>query len=473
MYQSRRTPHLRQGIYVFGILFLTFWVVLFSLNSTDSIEKIRERGTLRVATLSSPLTYYYDRNIPKGYEYQIVKEFADYLGVELKVTTAKDPRRLFELLESRKVDLLAANLMISSDRNLDFKPGPVYRKERLLAIYRKQQGYTPPESLDQAQGKPIEVLVNSGETAALEPLQNEHKNLRWIEITNANRLDLLTRLQNRSSELAIVPESLWQSFETYHPELAIAFELDTTRPVAWYIGKNQDSRLSDLLRVFFARTETKDLITKLESTPAPTANPLNYFDLTSFREGVEQRYVELKPLFEEAARNTGYDPLFLAAIAYQESHWKADAISPTGVRGIMMLTEDAAIDVGVNDRTDPRESILGGAEYLKRIAAKIPERISDPDHTYFALAAYNIGYGHLEDARILTQRAGDDPDNWYDVSQHLPKLEDPDYYPDTRYGQARGSEAVTYVSNIKRYQAILPTEAILAELRKIEIEAPN
>lgn len=138
-----------------------------------------------------------------------------------------------------------------------------------------------------------------------------------------------------------------------------------------------------------------------------------------------------------------------------------------------MLTEDAAVDVGVTDRTDPRQSIIGGAKYLRKVEAKIPQRIPEPDRTYFTLAAYNIGFGHLEDARILTQRAGGSADSWEDVAQHLPKLEHEEYFTQTRFGQARGSEAVNYVSNIREYKKILPTEAILANLRRLEIEAPD
>jgi len=143
------------------------------------------------------------------------------------------------------------------------------------------------------------------------------------------------------------------------------------------------------------------------------------------------------------------------------------------VRGIMMLTEDAAKDVGVEDRTNARQSIIGGAHYLKRVTQKIPQRIPEPDRTYFALAAYNIGFGHLEDARILTQKAGGDADSWESVAEHLPKLEDPAYFDQTKYGQARGSEAVTYVANIRKYQSILPVEAMLADIRKVEIVAPD
>jgi len=481
MFQSRRTPHLRQTIYVGGILLLTFWIVLAGLNSKTQVERITERGILRVATLNSPLTYYYDRDLPRGYEYQLARSFADFLGVELEIEVAADPKRLFQKLDSREVDLLAANLVQLPERDLHHNAGPIYRTESFVAIYRVRRGYTPPASISDARDMKIEVLVDSGESNYLANLiENElqsqldgSNNLRVIELTNANRLDLLTRLQNRESQLAIVPASLWKAYVTYHPELAMAFEIDGELPVSWYFGPSQDESLIERAELFFGINQTKDLLTKLESTPPPQSNPLNYFDTTSFREGVEQRYTELRPYFVEAATETGFDPLFLAAVAYQESHWRADAVSPTGVRGIMMLTEDAALDVGVDDRTDARESIIGGAKYLRKVEAKIPERIAEPDRTYFALAAYNIGFGHLEDARILTQRAGDNADLWSDVAKHLPKLEQEVYYSMTRYGQARGNEAVGYVENIKQYQRILPTEALLADIRRRPIKMPD
>ncbi len=123
-----------------------------------------------------------------------------------------------------------------------------------------------------------------------------------------------------------------------------------------------------------------------------------------------------------AEQETDIDWMLLASIAYQESHWKADAVSPTGVKGIMMLTNAAAKEVSVMDRTDPIQSILGGAQYLLNVKDKIPDRITEPDHTWFALAGYNVGFGHLEDARILTQRANKDPDKWDDVREFLPLL---------------------------------------------------
>ncbi len=481
MFQSRRTPHLRQTIYVVGILLLTFWIVMAGLNSKTQIERIAERGTLRIATLNSPLTYYVDRDQPQGYEYQLAQSFADFLGVELEIEVATDPKRLFQKLDSREVDLLAANLVRLPQRDAEHRSGPIYRTESLVAIYRVQQGYTPPASITEALDMKIEVLVDSGESSFLTDLiETKFENqldgsntLKVRELTNANRLDLLTRLQNRESQLAIVPASIWKSYASYHPELGLAFELDAKLPISWYFGPSQDESLIERAELFFGINQTQELLVKLESEPAPRSNPLNYFDTTAFREGVEQRYTELRPYFAEAAAETGYDQLFLAAVAYQESHWRADAVSPTGVRGIMMLTEDAALDVGVTDRTDARQSIIGGAKYLRKVEAKIPERIAEPNRTYFTLAAYNIGFGHLEDARILTQRAGDNADLWSDVAKHLPKLEQEEYYSTTRYGQARGNEAVGYVENITQYQRILPTEALLADIRKLQIEMPD
>jgi membrane-bound lytic murein transglycosylase F len=164
---------------------------------------------------------------------------------------------------------------------------------------------------------------------------------------------------------------------------------------------------------------------------------------------------KLKPHFEEAERVSGIDWRLLAAVGYQESHWDARATSPTGVRGLMMLTDETADRLQIKDRLDARESILGGARYLALLKEALPPRIGEPDRTYLALAAYNIGLGHLEDARILAQKANLDPDKWQDVRQVLGKLADPDAFQSLKHGYARGFEALQLVDNIRNYYDIL------------------
>jgi membrane-bound lytic murein transglycosylase F len=182
---------------------------------------------------------------------------------------------------------------------------------------------------------------------------------------------------------------------------------------------------------------------------------LNFVDSRDFRRHLNLRLPPLIPFFKKAAGQTGIDWRLLASIGYQESHWDSTAVSPTGVRGIMMLTRATARQMKVRQRTDPEQSILGGARYLKVIERKIPDRIREPDRMWLTLAGYNVGFGHLEDARILTQRQGGDPDKWQDVKKRLPLLSEKKWYKSTKHGYARGREPVQFVENIRSYYALL------------------
>jgi len=142
-------------------------------------------------------------------------------------------------------------------------------------------------------------------------------------------------------------------------------------------------------------------------------------------------------------------------MSYQESYWKPGAVSPTGVRGIMMLTESTAQHLGIRDRLDPRQSILGGAAYLRSLIDRLPERIAEPDRTWLALAAYNVGFYHLEDARIITESQKGDPDKWSDIKVRLPLLAKASWYARTKHGYARGYEPVQFVTRIRTYYEIL------------------
>jgi membrane-bound lytic murein transglycosylase F len=170
---------------------------------------------------------------------------------------------------------------------------------------------------------------------------------------------------------------------------------------------------------------------------------------------IRERLPALRPLFEDAGRRYDLDWRLLAAVGYQESHWDPAAVSRTGVRGIMMLTQRTARQLGIDDRTDPEQSIIGGARYLRSMIDRIPDRIEHPDRLWLALAAYNIGMGHLEDARVLTERRGGDPDRWVDVRESLPLLTQERWYRQTRYGYARGYEPVDYVQNVRTFYEIL------------------
>ena len=163
----------------------------------------------------------------------------------------------------------------------------------------------------------------------------------------------------------------------------------------------------------------------------------------------------------------------LAAVDYQESHWNPVAESPTGVRGMMMLTLPTARELGVDNRLDVTQSLRGGARYLKDIRRRLPDDIYEPDRTWLALAAYNIGMGHLEDARVITDRQGGDPHLWQDVMERLPLLQKRQFFETTRYGYARGVEAATYVQNIRHYYSILQWQDIASNKPLPPIQADD
>ncbi len=475
MFILRAAPRLRPYIYIGGILFLTVWIVLSGINRKTVVQQVEKRDSLRVVTLAAPLSMHQEDGENLGYEYQLTREFVELLGVKLKIIYAEDRTQLFQILASRNADLAASALHYHPEQgvgisgNTKIKATAGFRDNKTLVIYRKTQGLKPARKASDLGDSQVIALQDSAESHQLVRLK-ESANFTTDLFDEINHLDLMTLLQNREADYALVPEDLFLRVRSYHPELAIAFKIDEPLPAVWYFRDQSDKSLEQKLVQFFARPGTKALITRLEKESFPPKNPLNFIESHAFRTAIEQRFDELALYFKEAEIESGFDDLLLAAVGYQESHWLEDAKSHTGVRGIMMLTQVTAAEVGIDDRTDPRESILGGARYLVKVEQKIPDRIPEPDRFWLAMAGYNIGFGHLEEARKLTQRAGLNPDKWSDVAKYLPRLEDKRVASKTTYGEARGSEAVTYVSNIQHYLTAIDTFIKLNQLRSIHLK---
>ncbi|HET7809185.1 MAG TPA: transglycosylase SLT domain-containing protein [Steroidobacteraceae bacterium] len=174
-----------------------------------------------------------------------------------------------------------------------------------------------------------------------------------------------------------------------------------------------------------------------------------------FHSHIETRLPHLRSPFELAARDTGISWRMLAALGYQESRWRPAAVSNRGAQGVMMLMPETAKKMGVKNVFSPDENILAGARYLAYMRERIPKRIRDPDRTWLAIAAYNIGIGHLEDARIITQMRKKNPDRWTDVRANLPRLSDPYWHSKVKRGYANGKETLEFVERVSQFAAIL------------------
>jgi membrane-bound lytic murein transglycosylase F len=237
----------------------------------------------------------------------------------------------------------------------------------------------------------------------------------------------------------------------FYPRVAAAFTVGGNQSQAWAYRTGNDDSLMQAAEVFLQQVRSDGRLASIQERFESDRSQIDRLGMHRFMERVRERLPEFLPVFKEVADAHGLDWRLLAALSYQESHWDPLAASHTGVRGLMMLTKSTATAMGLDDRLDPWQSIEGGARYLARMQKRIPSRIQEPDRTWMALAAYNIGLGHLVDARVLTQRQGGNPDLWLDVRSRLSMLTQEKYYRDLKHGYARGFEAQRHVRNIRGF----------------------
>lgn len=418
-------------------------------DDRTELEKIRDRGVLRVGTLNNQLSYYIGPEGPTGLDFELATLFAQGIGVKLEMQPAHTLSGLFQVLEHGDVDIIASSLTITPDRLARFRPSPAYYFVDQLLVYRN--GHWRPRTMQEINknGAKLAVAAGSSHAMTLNNIQQQYPNLNWIKDENLHDDDLLKQVADGTLDFTIANSANIAMIQRTHPEITAALELSKDEPVAWFMNKTQDDSLYALLIEFFGNIAKSGELAALEEKYFGHVNSFDFVDTRAFLRAIDTKLPTWIDLFKKY--DNDFDWRLLAALSYQESHWNPNAVSPTGVRGLMMLTLATAKSVGVTDRLDPEQSIRGGATYLRRVLNRIPDSIDEHEKIWFALASYNVGFGHMMDARRLTKSLGGDPDSWADVKQRLPLLAKSEYHKKTRYGYARGYEALRYVENIRRY----------------------
>ena len=452
------------------LLAVALWPTIPWYGGTqDKIAQIKSRGVLRISTINSPLTYYTVNNAPAGMDYELAKRFADYLGVKLQVTVRQNLNDLFDDLDNDDADLLAAGLIYNSERLARFRTGPSYYSVSQQLVYRI--GTPRPKNPGNLKGR-LTVASGSAYMSTLRNIkENQYPDLDWAISTDQGPKALLEAVADGQLDYTIGDSITIGLLQRIHPQLAVAFDITDEEPVTWYMQRDSDDSLDAAMLDFFSKMEEEGAMARLEEKYLGHVGAFDYVDTRTFLRAIDDILPGIRPLFERYA--TDIDWRLLAAISYQESHWNPQATSPTGVRGLMMLTRNTADSLKVNDRLDPEESIRGGSEYLLRMMEKVPSSVPEDERIWFALAAYNMGYAHMLDVRKLTEKQGGNPDSWADVKLRLPMLSQKRYYSQTTYGYARGQEAYNYVENIRKYQLSLvgylqEQEKKLAQRRALE-----
>lgn len=391
----------------------------------------------------------------QGAEAEFERELALLFGEHLHSAVElipSPPEKVGQALRKQHAHLAAASLR-SGINNSSLRFGPSYQTVREQIVCNRD-GFFPKKLTDLAE-KTLAVVAESAQEAALREAHEKSPWLQWRSHRELNATDLLQEVAEGRVDCAVANELQLADALNYHSNLAAAFDIGTPSRLAWAFSMDVDPALPDEVQIFFDRIRQDGTLNRLLDRYYGHNGRLQPLDAASFITNISTVLPDYRALFEEAASLTGFDWRLLAALAYQESQWDPLATSFTNVRGMMMLTEDTADRMEVKNRLDARESILAGASYLALLREQMPDRIPEPDRTWMALAAYNQGYGHLEDARILTSRMGMNPDSWADVKKWMPLLNQAGYYNTLKHGYARGGEAVILVENIRSYHDML------------------
>ncbi len=443
----------RHGIILALLAATSLFLTACNPIDNNRLSAVKRSGEIVVLTRNSPTTYYEGPDGPTGFEYDLARAFAERLGVTLRMKSIAPFGDILPMIARGEASFAAAGLTITSNRETLVRFTPHYQIIRQQVVYNANN--PRPADVAGLAGRHIEVPAGTSYVERLEEQKKKYPKLRWVAHTSLETEELLLQVQEGLTELTIADSNIVALSTQFNTDLRVAFDFGNADKLGWAFPIEEDDSLYQEATRFIADIRASGKLDQLIEHYYGAATRLNPINIAVFQQKIESDLPRFKSIFEEAGRRYLLDWRLLAALSYQESYWNPKAVSPTGVRGIMMLTEITAEHVGVSNRLDPTQSIHGGASYLRSLHDNIPEAIAEPDRTWMALAAYNIGFGHLEDARIITQGQKADPNKWSDVKERLPLLAKAAWHTRTRYGYARGYEPVQFVTRIRTYYEVL------------------
>jgi membrane-bound lytic murein transglycosylase F len=421
-------------------------------QQTTILSSIQEQGELVIVTRNAPTTYYDLHDEKAGFEYEMTRAFARYLGVKPRYLIKDTTSEILAALQSGEAHIAAAGLTKTADRKNTFLFGPIYQEVQQQVICRR--GGASPRKVEELNGFHLVIAAGTSYEEKILELQKQYPVIEWHIDHEADTETLLEQVWLKKIDCTISDSNIMAINRRYYPELKVRFDMGESEQLAWALPL-EASGLQSKIEEWFEHYKEAGKLEALLEKHYGFIEVFDYVDTRKFVRRIHKVLPRYRKEFQAAAKKYKLDWKLLAAQAYQESHWRAKAKSPTGVRGIMMLTLTTSREMGVKSRLDAAQSIKGGARYFSQLLKRIPDSVKEPDRTWFALAAYNVGMGHLYDARALAKQLDKNPDRWTDLSEVLPLLSRKKYYKTLKHGYARGSEPVRYVQRIRDYHDIL------------------
>jgi membrane-bound lytic murein transglycosylase F len=440
-----------------SILILILFSLLFFISCADknALESIKETGVITVLTRNNAHCYYIYRDYPQGFEYDLAKAFSDCLGVKLKVVTPSWGE-LSDVLNSGQGDFIAASMSISQSRGEGLDFSDEYRTIQQKAIIHANNYNI--KKFEDLNGKTVHVRRGTSYEERLKELKEQGLDINIKLYYDTPTEEFIRMVAEREIEVTIADSNIALLNRRYYPDVKIAFPIEEPQSLGWAVKKGEKALLKEI-NSFFQKTNADGTLAKIYDKYYAGVEIFDYVDLKKYHQRLKTRLPKYKEIIHKAAEKYGFDWRLIAAVIYQESHFDPKAKSYTGVEGLMQLTQDTASELGVEDRRDPEQSIMGGVKYIEKLYRKYDDA-RERDRLRITLASYNVGRGHILDAQKIAEESGFNPNSWSALEQILPRLRYPKYYNKTRYGYCRGTEPVRYVKRIWTYYDILKNEAI-------------
>jgi len=459
--------------------YIGLFVMLVIQAEKDNLplNRILRNGCLTVTTRNNAHCYYEYRGQEMGFEYDLAKAFADYLGVGLKINVADNWESMIPDLLDEKSDLIAAGLTNTAKRRsrVAFSDGYMSVRQQII-VHRNHKGITRPADLS---GKTIHIRKGTSYQDRLIELRRRGIDLA-IQLYEDLPTEEFIRLVGRKEiDITIANDNIALLNRRYYPQAVVAGPLSDEEYLGWAVHP-KSTKLLEKINSFFNSIRENGTFEKIYARYYANLDDFDYVDLQIYHNRLKSRLPKYRDIIQEAAVRNGFDWRLIAAQIYQESHFNPRAKSHAGAYGLMQLTLNTAGSYQVTDVYDPQQNIHAGVRHLKSLYDFF-EPAEDDDRLRIAFAAYNIGQGHIQDARRLAAKLNLDPDKWASLEEVLPKLRYRKHYKHTRYGYCRGTEPISYVERIMMYYDILKHQGIEYEtntpvetrLREIHLTAPE
>jgi len=416
-----------------------------------TLHKILKNGELTVITKNIDHCYYLYHDEPMGFEYELTKAYADYLDVRLNIKIVDKLENMIPALKNGTGALIAAGMPItpSHKKNLIFSDGYMSIHPHIIT----HRYNTKIKNVKDLADKTIHIRSGSAYLERLEELRREGTDLNIQVHEDLLTEELIQKVSDREIEVTIAASNIAILNRRYYPWAIMKGSIGAEQQLGWAVNPNAHQLLASI-NTFFDTIKKNGKFDEIYYKYYGDTDDFDYIDLSAFHRRIKARLSRYSPFIKAAARKHGFDWRLIVAQIYQESHLNPWAKSRAGARGLMQLLPRTARDLGVKDIYNPVENINGGVRHLKYLYDAF-ESADEEDRLLFSLAAYNIGQGHVSDARDLAAKMNLDPDQWDSLSKTLPLLRHKKYYKHAKYGYCRGTEPVKYIKQIMIYYDLL------------------